>query len=192
MSRFADLIPVPPTTRGLRNKNPLNLEFNKKAFSSDPWVGELGIEEHASPRFTTFSQMDLGVRAGAGLVYNLFTGKAKSIEGPLTTITEIVGHHSPATDPTNPQGSTQSYIRRVAEYMGIDPNEPVDFRDDEVFKDLIIGMMKVELNNNLPDEKDIDRGLALAKRAFLKEEKKSEDDKVIKVDSNGEKISATK
>ena len=54
------------TARGIRNNNPFNIDYHK----SNDWDGQLGIEEHKTPRFARFSDPKFGIRPGIKLMRN--------------------------------------------------------------------------------------------------------------------------
>lgn len=93
--------------RGVRNNNPGNLEFNPRVFERDPWVGELGLEEHPSARFTRFNNPQNGIRA---LCKTLLTYQRTH---NLMTIEQMIHRWAPFAE-----NNTPAYVRMVAIRMG--------------------------------------------------------------------------
>jgi hypothetical protein len=90
-------------TRGFRNNNPGNLKYGT------PWKGVVGVDPKG---FAIFDTMENGVRAlGKDLT-------AKQNRG-LNTIREIIYVYAPPSD-NNP---TPSYVNKVAEWVGIGPDD---------------------------------------------------------------------
>lgn len=96
------------TARGIRNNNPGNIDFNAKAFERDPWVGELGIEEHRHARFTTFDTPEHGIRA---LCKILLTYQRKY---GLGTIPEIIDRWAPPSE-----NDTTAYVDHICELLDV-------------------------------------------------------------------------
>lgn len=92
--------------RGIRNKNPMNIEYQK----SNNWDGQTGTDG----RFATFSSSIYGIRAGAKLISNYMTNYN------LTSVIQILERFAPATE-----NHTAGYAKFVAEKMGITPSERI-------------------------------------------------------------------
>lgn len=101
---------TPPSggARGIRNKNPMNLEFR----TSIQWVGQLGTDG----RFAVFDTALNGIRAG---MINIHT---KMTRDGLTSVRRIITRLSPAFE--NP---TENFIVFVAREMGVSPDQPLVF-----------------------------------------------------------------
>jgi hypothetical protein len=88
-----------PTTRGVRNNNPGNIDFNK----SNQWQGQLGIEEGVpTPRFARFDSAENGIRALGKL---LLTYQSKY---GLKTVKAIIGRWAPPGE-----NDTGAYVSSV-------------------------------------------------------------------------------
>lgn len=92
--------------RGIRNKNPMNIEYQK----SNNWDGQTGTDG----RFATFSSSVYGIRAGAKLLGNYMTNNN------LTSVIQILEKFAPATE-----NHTAGYAKFVAEKMGVSPSERI-------------------------------------------------------------------
>lgn len=79
--------------RGIRNKNPLNIEYNK----ANDWEGQTGVEPEG--RFARFSAAKYGIRAGAKLISNYMTIHNKQ---SVIAILERFAQPTKTTRPTMP------------------------------------------------------------------------------------------
>ena len=107
----------PSGVRGIRNNNPMNLEFR----TGIQWRGQLGTDG----RFVIFDTALNGIRAG---MINIHT---KMTRDGLTSVRRIIERLSPAFE--NP---TESFIVFVARRMGVSPDQPL------VFTQHIVSMSK--------------------------------------------------
>ncbi|PKF77327.1 structural protein P5 [Vibrio sp. vnigr-6D03] len=110
--------------RGIRNNNPLNIEYNK----NNQWTGQTGVE--VLGRFATFSHMKYGIRAGAKLINNYMTRYG------LVTVFDIINRWAP--DHENP---TNIYADTVAARMGVEVHQPLTHAH---IPDLVYEMIKFE------------------------------------------------
>lgn len=92
--------------RGIRNNNPLNIEFNQQ----NNWQGQTGTDG----RFATFNQPAYGVRAGAKLI------KRYMDHYQLRTIDSIVHRWAPPSE-----NESDVYGQFVARRSGININTPL-------------------------------------------------------------------
>lgn len=101
-------------TRGIRNCNPLNIRI-----SDIPWRGKVAKEKNTDGSFEQFVSMFYGFRAA---IMNIRT---YIIAYRCNTIAKIVDRWAPETDNNN----TASYIRHVAQYTNIQPDECITSED---------------------------------------------------------------
>ena len=92
-----------PDVRGFRNNNPGNIEFSE----SNPWVGQTGTDG----RYATFSHMKFGIRA-IGKTLNTYASRYG-----IRTIRGIIDRWAPEFE-----NNTESYIRSVAQTVGVSPD----------------------------------------------------------------------
>lgn len=122
--------------RGIRNNNPLNLEYL-------PNQGTSGSDG----RFGVYPTMEAGVAANARqlLMYRDQHG--------LNTIADIINRWAPAgeNDPRN-------YAGQVATTMGLPPKAPLNLDDPKVLAGLIDAMARVE-NGRSVDAAAVQRGV---------------------------------
>lgn len=96
-----DKLTVAP--RGIRNNNPLNIEFN----ASNQWDGQTGTDG----RFATFTTPFYGIRAAARLLKNY--GKLYQ----ATTVRAIVARWAPAVE-----NNVEAYVNSVVKRSGLFPD----------------------------------------------------------------------
>lgn len=110
------------TTRGVRNNNPGNIDFN----SRNDWVGQLGLEEGVTkPRFARFDLAENGIRALGKLILN-YRGK-DGMPGVgktgIDTVKEVITRWAPGNE-----NNTEAYINAVAQKLGVSPTQPLDLK----------------------------------------------------------------
>ena len=127
--------------RGIRNNNPLNLEYapGQGASASD---GRFGI----------YPSMEAGIGAAARQIQ-----RYRDRYG-LNTIAGIVGKWAPSSE-----NDTAAYIASVSKAMGIGPNVPLNLDDPSVMSALIAAMSQVE-NGRALDHDLVQRGVANSQR----------------------------
>lgn len=120
-------------TRGMRNNNPLNIR-NSIAYK---WQGQTGKD---SAGFCTFSSVYYGVRAGFALM------RTYNRKYQADTIRSIIERFAPATE-----NNTESYIKHVADALGISPDERIHYRSPQM-RSMIKAMAKIESCMILDDQ----------------------------------------
>lgn len=116
--------------RGIRNNNPLNIE------KGNNWKGERPIQ--TDRRFEEFQSMEYGLRAGFIILRNYITGRnGKTTK--FNTIEKMIRRWAPATE-----NATESYIRFVADSVGIHRAQIVDFSDRKTMVAIVSAMCQVE------------------------------------------------
>lgn len=99
-------------TRGVRNRNPGNIDLN----SRNDWVGQLGLETGvAKPRFARFDTPENGIRA---LGKTLLTYQRKH---GLKTVKAIISRWAPSVE-----NDTGAYVRAVEASTGTRPGAEID------------------------------------------------------------------
>ena len=76
--------------RGIRNKNPGNIDFSPVMYLKDKWVGELGLEDCVNPRFTTFDTPEHGIRALCKILLTYHRSRRASDGSAIDTVKEII------------------------------------------------------------------------------------------------------
>jgi len=132
-------------TRGIRNHNPGNIDYNP----ATKWAGQLNHNVAIEPRFCRFESPTYGIRALSKVLitYNKKHG-IKNIAG-------IIMRWAPATE-----NNTKSYIDQVAKACGVDPFAEIDVI--AILPKLVPAIIKHE-NGQQPYPQDvIDAGIRLA------------------------------
>lgn len=132
-------------SRGYRNKNPGNVEFNPAV----NWQGQLGREEGGGGRFARFDTHENGIRAMA-MILATYQDKYG-----LMTIRQMVSRWAPP-DPHPKTGKvenfTEGYIERVDKETGMPADAPCNLRAMPVTHwRMVKAMIGVELGDILND-----------------------------------------
>lgn len=124
--------------RGVRNNNPLNIEAGNYTKAQEGFVGSDG-------RFAKFENMDQGFAAAENLL-----GTYHSKHG-INTISGVINRWAPAGD-GNP---VSAYAGKVAQELGVDPNQPIDLANPVVRARVASSMAKFENGVDVPRSTDI-------------------------------------
>ena len=142
--------------RGIRNKNPGNIERN-----ATRWQGM--ADQQADSRFITFVGPEWGIRAIARTIIT-YQDKRRARDGSrIDSVREIIDRWAPPNE-----NNTTAYSRTVAAALGFGPDdESVDVYDYGTMEKLVRAIIRHE-NGPGPYGGDwylqpvIDKGLALA------------------------------
>lgn len=110
--------------RGIRNNNPGNIEKGQN------WKNSI---EGKDDRFLTFKTPEDGIRAMSRLLRNY-----QRMYG-LSTLEQIINRYAPHSE--NP---TDTYVSKVAERAGVNPNKNIDLEDDQIMFRVIKAMISFE------------------------------------------------
>ncbi|MFJ3112317.1 structural protein P5 [Pseudomonas putida] len=146
------------TPRGVRNKNPGNIDFNPR----NAWQGQLGIEvDVARPRFARFDSPENGIRALGKLLIN-YRGKdgMPGVGGPgIDTVRETVSRWAPGNE-----NNTEAYIAAVTSKLGVKANDVINIKDVRTLRVVVGAIIAHECANyRYPDavfNEGIQRALA--------------------------------
>lgn len=121
------------TTRGVRNRNPGNIDWNK----ANDWVGQTGKEGGPGGRFAVFDTPENGIRA-LGKLLQTYYNKHK-----LQTVQAIIKRWAPEVE-----NDTGAYIKTVAARCGLGPDEKIaNIKDVRVLGGLMHAIIKHENAN---------------------------------------------
>lgn len=112
-------------TRGIRNKNPLNIRIGCS------WLGEVAVNTDGV--FEQFQTMAYGVRAAFVLLRRYI------MHYEIRSVSGIIERWAPSSE-----NATAMYIREVCRRTGLKPDDVVDFRDEDVMISLFSAMCWVE------------------------------------------------
>lgn len=133
------------TPRGIRNRNPGNLEWG------DPWQGLDPDGRRKDSRFAVFTAPAWGIRA---LARTLITYRDRH---GITTIDAAIRRWAPPVE-----NDTGSYVRAVASAVGVSPMAHVNFHRYEILRPMVEAIIRHE-NGAQPYSADvIEEGLRLA------------------------------
>ena len=129
-------------SRGLRNNNPGNIRRSRVRYKGE-------VRPSRAPDFKEFSTMAYGYRAVFVLLDTY-----RSRYG-LTTIRQMLNRYAPPTE-----NFTEGYVRFVADYSGVMPDEVIDTRSEKDMIPIVAAMSKIE-NGVAANIEDVERGWAL-------------------------------
>ena len=113
--------------RGIRNKNPLNIEFSTR----NNWRGQVGSDG----RFSIFEDDKWGFRAAARVLRSY---KKRGVN----TIQSIVHTFAP-----NHENDSDHYANMVAKWTGYDKHQRIDVGNDDVAAKVIKAMARMEVGH---------------------------------------------
>jgi hypothetical protein len=135
-------------SRGYRNKNPGNIDWNK----GNAWQGQVGLETTGNPpRFAVFQSHEYGIRALACLL-TTYQDRHK-----LRTVRGIINRWAPSVE-----NNTGSYVMAVARAMDRGPDDELDLHTYADLRPLVQAIITHELGGNPYQPAVIDEGLRLA------------------------------
>src|SRR5260363_218431 len=114
--------------RGIRNRNPGNIEYGPFARSH----GALGSDG----RFAQFCSAEQGLKALADLL-QVYAKKGRD------TIRRIIKRYAPSSE-----NKTEAYIASVAKRLGVGADTPLDMRDSRVIAGLMNAIIRIENGKN--------------------------------------------
>lgn len=129
-------------SRGLRNNNPGNIRRSRVRYKGE-------VRPSRDPDFKEFSTMAYGYRAVFVLLDTY-----RSRYG-LTTIRQMLNRYAPPTE-----NFTEGYVRFVADYSGVMPDEIIDTRSEKDMIPIVAAMSKIE-NGVAANIADVERGWEL-------------------------------
>lgn len=126
-------------TRGVRNNNPGNIDYNK----ANDWKGQIGIEVGApKPRFARFDTPENGIRA-LGKLLLTYQDKHK-----LRTVSAIINRWAPSSE-----NDTASYVKAVERFTKTKPGDTIDLRSYGVMSGFVKAIIRHEnAGYEYPDE----------------------------------------
>lgn len=129
-------------SRGLRNNNPGNIRRSRVRYKGE-------VRPSRDPDFKEFSSMAYGYRA---MFVLLDTYRSRY---GLSTIRQMLNRYAPPEE-----NFTEGYVRFVADYSGVMPDESVDTRAEMDMIPIVSAMSKIE-NGVAANIADVESGWAL-------------------------------
>lgn len=125
-------------SRGIRNNNPGNIDYNPR----NKWQGELPFDPNIEPRHCRFVKPEYGIRALLKLLrtYSTYQGKQGIGCGKIDTVEEIIERWAPAKDRNN----TEGYINRVCKETGFNRRDCLDVYDKNTAFKMAKAIVQVE------------------------------------------------
>ncbi|MNM61700.1 hypothetical protein D3C81_730050 [compost metagenome] len=144
------------TPRGVRNKNPGNIDYNPR----NAWQGQLGLEEGvAKPRFARFDHPENGIRALGKLLIN-YRGKdgMPGVGGKgIDTVLETINRWAPSNE-----NDTQAYAAAVAKRLGVRTTDTINIKDPATLRGMVLGIIIHENGGNPYPDAIINEGVRRA------------------------------
>ena len=113
-------------SRGLRNNNPGNIRRSRVRYKGE-------VQPSRDPEFKEFSTMAYGYRA---MFVLLDTYRSRY---GLNTIRQMLNRYAPPEE-----NFTEGYVRFVADYSGVMPDEIIDTRAEMDMIPIVSAMSKIE------------------------------------------------
>lgn len=145
--------------RGIRNNNPLNIEYHKR----NQWHGQLPYNKLIESRFCRFSHMVWGYRAAAIMLRKYINVYS------CNTISRIINKWAPSSE-----NQTVLYIKRVCEFSHVDPDASITFNDQVTMLNIMSAMTVVECGNTFNPQKNSALWDALYKAYVMVRENKTD------------------
>jgi len=133
---------MPLVTRGVRNNNPGNIDYNPR----NDWQGQLPPDPAIEKRFVRFDSPENGIRALAKLLIN-YRGKdgMPGIGAPgIDTVRETINRWAPSSE-----NNTEAYVQAVATAAGVTPSGPIDIRNRKILLGVVTAIIRHE-NGGVP------------------------------------------
>lgn len=125
-------------TRGIRNNNPGNIDYNP----ANKWQGQLPFNKAIEPRFCRFHAPEYGVRAVMKLLQNY-------ARAGFNTVEKMINRWAPPIE-----NKTRIYIYGVAKKLGVSPSDGIDPFDKETVIELTKAIIFHE-NGKQPYSQDV-------------------------------------
>lgn len=138
----------PRQSRGFRNKNPGNIDYNVR----NRWQGQVGIETTGNPpRFAVFESHEFGIRALAAL---LTTYQDRH---NLRSVHQIINRWAPGNE-----NNTDAYVQAVCRKIGVGANDVLDLHSYAHMRPLVEAIITHELGGQPYTDAVLDEGLRRA------------------------------
>lgn len=137
-------------TRGVRNNNPGNIDYNPR----NDWQGQLGLELKvgaSTPRFARFDTPENGIRALGKLI------RTYQNKHGLKTIEQIIARWAPSTE-----NNTKSYADAVAKAVGVTTHANINVNTVAMLRPLVEAIIRHENGYNPYVRGEIDEGVRRA------------------------------
>lgn len=137
----------PKQTRGQRNRNPGNIEYDPKT----KWQGLANPPVEPEGRFARFVDATYGIRAIARLLITYYDKHG------CDTVRKVVNRWAPPAE-----NDSAAYLRAVAAGMDVTPDAAIDLHDYPTLRALVVGIIRHENGAQPYTPAQIDKALVLA------------------------------
>lgn len=139
--------------RGIRNRNPGNIDFNPR----NDWQGQIGKE--LGGRFAVFDTPENGIRA-LGKLLIAYRGKdgLPGVGGKgIDTVLETINRWAPSNE-----NDTQAYASAVAKRLGVRTTDPINIKDPVTLRGMVVSIIIHENGGNPYSAAILDEGVQRA------------------------------
>lgn len=143
--------------RGIRNHNPGNIDFNARMFKLDPWVGELGLEQHKYSRFTTFKDPEHGIRAMCKILLTYDHHRRAKDGSPIDTVQEVIDRWAPPSE-----NDTTAYVKNVRRLLRVEKGQEIDLNNRLIMFPLLKALIEHENGQQPYSDETILEAMAIA------------------------------
>ena len=121
-------------SRGERNNNPGNIDFNPR----NDWQGQLGKETGPNGRFAVFDSPENGIRALAKLLINYRgkTGEPGIAQPGIDSVLETIHRWAPPSE-----NDTGAYVNAVAKAVGVSPIDHIEIRNERTLLTIVTAII---------------------------------------------------
>jgi len=137
--------------RGIRNRNPGNLERNGIL-----WQG-LADDQCTDERFCVFESAEWGIRAIARVLITYFDSRKSADGSQIDTVREVVARWAPTHE--NP---TEKYADFIRDQLGVNVGQQINILDYKTMRVVVESIIRFENGSQPYDKATIDAGLRLA------------------------------
>ena len=134
-------------SRGIRNNNPGNIDYNP----ANKWQGQLPRDESIEPRFCRFDTPENGIRA-LGKLLQTYQRKYG-----LKTVKAIINRWAPSIE-----NNTDAYIKSVETYTKTERGAEIDLRRHDILKGMVKAIIRHENANYEYHDSVLDEGVRRA------------------------------
>ena len=136
--------------RSWRNLNPGNV---RPVPLPDKWLGQVGVDDQLGGPFCIFGTEAHGWRAVCRVLLRYQDGYK------LRSVRAMLYRYAPPSE-----NSTDAYVARVCQRLGVQPDDPVDVREPRVMRQMLVAIAAVEGGPRCPPwaEAQMVEGMRLA------------------------------
>nr|WP_309148342.1 structural protein [Providencia stuartii] len=129
-------------SRGIRNNNPGNIEYNE----ANHWKGQLPHDKSIEKRFCRFESSEYGIRALFALL------RTYQRRYSLQTVSQLISRWAPSNE-----NQTSDYINDIAKALNVSPNTFINLENKSILIKLAKSIIKHENGTQPYDDETFER-----------------------------------